>query len=210
MTLSIFLFSVIASLAAISLVYILYFLSAVCVKNHAGKAECWWLPRAKTFRFVIRNLHGKGNLFDIRYHIWLRKDIPPTKGISINTLDDLDVCEGERIILPPGQDLPIICFRLEKRKSTLFLVITDKTGNPQSSFPIKDDSFRIMIEFSIRTRTWFFFKHEISRLYSIPQFKTIDGIRHNIFLENLLPMQSSVENIMELASQYAEEVTVTV
>ena len=118
--------------------------------------------------------------------------------------------EGQRIILPPGQDLPIVCFRLEKKRATLNLVITDKIGKPQSSFPIKDDSFRIMIEFSVRTRTWFFFKHEISRLYCIPQFKTVEGIRQNIFLESLLPMQSSAEDIMELASQYAEEVTVTV
>jgi hypothetical protein len=210
MTICNFLYSFLASLLAICFIYFLYFVSAIYVKGKVAKGKCWWLPKAKTFRFVIRNLYGKGNLYDIKYHVWLRKDIPPSEGISITTLDDFDVCEGNRIILPAGQDLPIICFRLQNKKSFLYLVVTNKMGKPISTFLINDDSFRIMIEFSVRIRTFFFFKQEISRLYSIPQFKTIEGVQRNVFLDILLPMQGSKEKFMKMISQYAEEITVTV
>ena len=40
-----------------------------------------------------------------------------------------------------------------------------------------------MIEFSARARTWFLFKHEITRLYSIARFQ-----------ERLLPVQGSTES----------------
>jgi hypothetical protein len=83
-------------------------------------------------------------------------------------------------------------------------------GKPVSSHPIKDNSTRLMVEFSVRTRTFFFFKHEISRIYAIPQFKKLDGVSTNIFRGYLLPMQTSNEGKMDSVSQYAEEVTVTV
>ena len=211
MTLCIFLYSVLASILAIGLVYVLYIISGSWVRNNIAKGECWWLPGAKTFRFVIRNLYGHQKLFDIQYHIWLRRDIPPTNKISINTLDDFEISEGKRLLLPVRQDLPLLCFRLKKnRKSDLEFIITDKMGKKRSSHPINDDSFRVMIEFSVRTRTWWLFKHEVRRIYAIPQIKTIRGERKNIFIEYLLPMQSTTESQMRLVSQYADEVTSTV
>jgi hypothetical protein len=211
MTLCIFLYSVLASITAIVLIYLFYIISGSWVRNNVAKGECWWLPGAKTFRFVIRNLYSHQNIFDIQYHVWLRRDIPPMKGISINTLDDREICEGKRLLLPVSQDLPLLCFRLKKnRKSDLEFIITDKMGKKISSYPIEDDSFRVMIEFSARTRTWWLIKHEVRRIYAIPQLKTLHGKRINIFREILLPMQSTPERQMKLISQYAYEVTSTV
>jgi hypothetical protein len=210
MTFCSFLLSVLSSLIAIGLLYLLYYISACWVKGRIAKAECWWLPSANTFRFVARNMNGSGNLSDLQYRVWLRRDIPSREGISVTTLDDIELCEGKRLLLPKGQDLSMICFRLEDNKAILNLVVTDKMGESLSSYPINDNSVRLMVEFSVRTRTWFFFKHEISRIYAIPQFKTIEGVSTNIFREFLLPMQSSNESKMELVSQYADEVTVTV
>ena len=205
-----FLLSVLSSLTAIGLLYALYLGSSSYARRCVATAECWWLPGAKTFRFVIRNMPRQANLFGIRYRAWLRRDVPATDGISVGTLMDDDLVQGERLLLPGGQDLPAICFRLEATDSGLKFVVTDKMGTPQDSRSIDDEVARLMVEFSAKARTWFLFKHEVSRLYAIPQFRELEGQRRNIFREYLLPMQSSGEDRMKSALQYASEVTVTI
>jgi hypothetical protein len=205
-----FALSVLASLTAIAIVYLLYLASAAYARRRIAKAHCWWLPGANTFRFVIRNIPRKANLFGIRYRAWLRKDVSASDEMSVRTFIDTELAKGERLLLPGGQDQTVICFRLDAVDQDLNLIVTDKMGNPQDSRPIDDPSTRLMVEFSVRARTWPLFKHEISRLYAIPQSRTLNGQRHDVFREYLLPMQSSGERQMKSVLQYADEVTVTI
>jgi len=202
--------SVLASLTAIALIYLIYLASAAYARRYIAKAECWWLPGANTFRFVIRNIPRRGNLFAIRYRAWLRKVVPKSDQISVRTFLDTELCQGERVLLPGRQDHPVICFRFEALDKELNLIVTDKMGTPQGSLPIDDESARLMVEFSARARTWFLFKHEISRLYALPQYRTLKGQRHDVFREYLFPIQGSGERQAKSVVQYAEEVTVTI
>lgn len=81
--------------------------------------------------------------------LYLRQ-IPASEAISVNTLVDSDLAQGERLLLKGRQDQPVICFRLEAVGQGLNLVVTDKMGNPERSRPIDDESARLMIEFSVR------------------------------------------------------------
>lgn len=205
-----FLLSVLSSLTAVGVLYALYLASVAHARRCVATAQCWWLPGANTFRFVIRNIPRKGNLVGVRYRAWLRKDVPATDAISVGTFVDTLFVEGERLLLPGGQDLPVICFRLEVAGHDLSLVCTDKMGAAQETCLIDDDSCRLVVEFSARARTWLLFKHEVSRLFEVPQFLELQGRRRNVFREYLLPMQSSGERQMKSVIQYAEEITVTV
>lgn len=209
MTLCAFLLSVLSSLTAIGVLYALYVVSGVYAKRSVGTGECWWLPGANTFRFVIRNIPRKGNLVGLRYRAWLRRELPASDGISVGTFVDHDLTEDERLLLPGGQDLPVVCFRLEEADSTLTFVRTDKMGAAEDTHVVDGETFKLMVEFSVRARTWLLFKHEVSRLYEVPHFLEVEDGSFDVFRKYLLPMQASHERQM-VAIEYAAEVTVTV
>lgn len=75
---------------------------------------------------------------------------------------------------------------------------------------IGEDVNCLMVEFSVRARTWGLFKHEVARLYAVPQYREIEGERRNIFRVYLMPIQSSGERLITSVLQYTSEVTVTV
>jgi hypothetical protein len=78
--------SVLSSLTAIVVLYLLHMASAAYARKCLTRAECWWLPGALTFRFVIRNISRKANLFSIRYRAWLRKVVPASETMSVERL----------------------------------------------------------------------------------------------------------------------------
>lgn len=206
-----FLRSVASSLTAVVILYLLYLGSGEYARAYVGKAECWWLPGANAFRFVIRNIPGRRNLFDVRYRTWLRRTLEPSDTISVGTFVDTDLTEGGRLLIPPGQDLPLICFRLEDGGPLVGLLVTDKMGNPiEATQQIDEGNVELMAEFSVRARTWLLFKHEINRLYAIRRYRDLKGTQRDIFREYLLPMQNGGERQMTSVSQYAEEITSTV
>jgi hypothetical protein len=93
----------------------------------------------------------------------------------------------------------------------LKLVVTDKMGVPAGrEEEIAEDVECLMVEFSVRARTWGLFKHEITRLYAVPQYRELEGQRRNVFMEDLMAIQSSREQQMKSVLQYTNEVTVTV
>lgn len=205
-----FVLSFLGSLLAIVAVYTLYIGSAEYCKSHRAMAECWWLKDARSFRFVIRNMFGSSNLTGIRFRVWTRTVIPSAEGISVNTFVDIEVESGERLLLPTRQDLPLLCFRFEQSASSLALLITDKLGAVLRTLSVPPDLNYLMFEYSARTRNWYLFKHEISRIYALPQYRQIDGERRNIFTEYLLALQSGAERRAKSVLKFAEEVTVTV
>jgi hypothetical protein len=202
--------SALGSLLAIVAVYALYIGSAEYCKSHRAMAECWWLKDARSFRFVIRNMSGPSNLTGIRFRVWMRTIIPSAEGISVNTFADTEVESGERLLLPKRQDLPLLCFRFEQVGSAVALLITDKRGAVLRNFSVPSDLNYLMFEYSARTRNWYLFKHEISRIYALPQYKQIDGERRNVFTEYLLGLQSGAERKAKSVLKFAEEITVTI
>ena len=205
-----FVLSALGSFFAIVMVYALYICSAEYCKSHKAMAECWWLKDARSFRFVIRNMSGSTNLTDIRFRVWMRTIIPSAEGISVKTLVDAEVESGERLLLPRRQDLPLLCFRFEQADSAVALLITDKRGAVLRNFAVPSDLNYLMFEYTARTRHWYLFKHEISRIYALPQYKQIGGERRNVFTEYLLALQSGPERQAKSVLKFAEEVTVTV
>jgi len=96
--------------------------------------------------------------------------IPGGAGCSVNTLVDTEIDLGERIFLPAGQDLPIICFRFDDRRSNIKLVVTDKLGNALNSYDLNDIK-SIMAEYHFAVRHWLVFKHDINRIVLMPLYK---------------------------------------
>lgn len=103
----------------------------------------------------------------------------------------------------------MLCFRLKGTEVNLNLILTDKMGTALDSHPL-DETSRVMVEFSARARTWLLFKHEITRLYAIPQFRVLRGERRNVYMDHLLAMQASHEQQIKSILEYADEVTVTI
>ncbi len=128
----------------------------------------------------------------------------------MDTFVDAEVESGERLLLPRRQDLPLLCFRFERAGSALALLITDKRGAVLRTFSVPFDLNYLMFEYSARTRNWYLFKHEISRIYVLPQYKQIDGERRNVFTEYFLALQSGAERQAKSVLKFAEEITVTV
>jgi hypothetical protein len=129
----------------------------------------------------------------------------------VKTYLDTPLSDGERLLLPGGQDLPVLCFRLQPSGDALRLVVTDKMGVPVGrEEEIGEDVECLMVEFSVRARTCGLFKHEVTRLYAVPQYQEAEGQRDNVFKKYLMPIQSSHERQMKSVVQFTNEVTVTV
>lgn len=123
--------SVLSSLTAIAVIYLLYIMSATHARWRIANAGCWWLPSANAFRFVIRNIPRRTNLSAIRYRAWLRRVVPASSTMSVRTFVDTELVQGERLLLPGRQDHPVICFRMEIVGQSLKFVVTDKMGEPK-------------------------------------------------------------------------------
>jgi hypothetical protein len=210
MTFENFIASFFGSLTAIALVYSAYLASACWCANRVAKAGAWWLPGVKSFRFVIRNIPRRGNLTAIRFRVWLRTVVERTPEISVDTYVDSDILTGERILLPGRQDLPLLCFRFETAGSDLSLAVTDKLGQPTGKFTIGREVDFLMFEYSVRARNWYLFKHDISRIYAVPQYLEPGGKQQNLFQRYLIPMQSKIEKPMLSIIEFTREITVTV
>jgi hypothetical protein len=136
--------------------------------------------------------------------------VPSEPGSSVNTLVDNELSYGERIILPGGQDLPVLCFRFEQRQGKLIFVQTDKQGSQMHEFELEDDVEAIIAEYTVKIRSWFLFKHEIVRMFDIPHKLDMDGKQTDLFKDYLMPKQQKEEFKVKTVFQTAEEVAVSI
>jgi hypothetical protein len=101
-----------------------------------GTPELWYLPKYG-FRLVIRNIPRNRTLSDIKQRTYLRKVVPASPGTSVATYLESIIVTQEELFLFPGNDLLLICFRIEGDKAdSLDLVVTDKLGNEKSRHPL--------------------------------------------------------------------------
>jgi hypothetical protein len=204
------LLGVLASALVVAALYFGYWFSYKHYSEQRAYAECWWLSRWNCYRLVIRNMHDKGNLTAVQYRSWIRRIVPAEPGSSVNTLVDNELSCGERIILPSGQDLPVLCFRFEQRHGTLVFVQTDKQGSSIQEFELEDDVEAIIAEYTVKIHSWFLFKHEIVRMFDIPHTLDIDGEQTDLFKDFLLLRQQEEEFRVKTVFQTAQEVAVSI
>lgn len=139
-------------------------------KRKVGDSECWLLSRWNCFRLVVRNIPGNHALLSTKWRAWLSAIIPAQPGCSVKTFVDTDLNSGERIYLPAGVDLPLICFRFDENHGKIKLIMMDKLGNPISSYDLNGtDSIRV--EYHVAVKHWFVFKHDVNRIIFIPLSK---------------------------------------
>lgn len=205
-----FLLNIIASALVIAAVYFCYWFSYKHYSAKRAYAECWWLSRWNCFRLVIRNMHDKGSLTSIHFRAWIRKLVPSVPGSSVNTFIDQELTNGERIILPSGQDLPVLCFRFENHNGNLIFVQTDKQGKMIQKYEMDNQVVAIVVEYSVKIRSWFLFKHEIVQMYDIPHKLDFDGKRRDLFREYILPFQDKKEGKLKIVFRTAQEVAVSI
>lgn len=202
-------FSFLGSAAVVLLLYLSYWLSSRHCSREKAYAECWWLPGWNCFRFVIRNMHSEDDLSSIKYRAWLRSIKPATKNCSVRTFMDNDIVLGERILLPRGQDLPILCFRFEEQENKVKLIHTDKLGKPINVYDLSPSVDSLKVEYYLKLRSWFLFKHEVIRIFEIPHYLTVEQKEVNVF-EHLLTRQQKNEQRILMVFKTAEVVTVAV
>lgn len=94
------------------------------------------MPSWNCFRFVVRNMHNNKALFSIKYRASLRKIKPSNQGSSVNTFEDTELDVGERLSLLTEQDLPAVCFRLERQNDHVEFIRTDKSGVINKSYDL--------------------------------------------------------------------------
>lgn len=217
------LFSFVGSALVVLLLYFFYWLSSYRCSRNRAYAECWWLPGWNCYRFVIRNRYSKDNLLSIKYRAWLRVIQPAKEGCSVRTLMDTELVSDERTLLPAGQDLTVLCFRFEKLGYTLKFIQTDKFGKPTKVMDMMMDISHkrniesINVEYYLKLKSWFLFKHEIARAFVIPHILTreeehngsIVDVDKDIFTHLFIKQQEGEQRI-QLVFQTSEITTVAV
>jgi hypothetical protein len=117
------------------------------LSHREGKPELWYLPDYG-FRLVIRNLPRRRVLTNIRYRAFLRRRIPASEGASVATLDDHELLCREDMVLFPGTDQILVCFRgVSTDDESFSFVQTDKLGNQQQVVRL-DLSARLVCDYS--------------------------------------------------------------
>ena len=155
-------------------------------------------------------MHDEGSLTSLRYRSWIRSVVPSGPESSVNTFVDQELSNGDRIILPSGQDLPVLCFRFENRNGDIVFCHTDKQGNLSREIQVDQEVEGIFVEYSAKIQSWFLFKHEIVRMFMVPHELTIKGTKQDLFKDYLIPLQAEEEARVKTVFQTAQEVTVSI
>jgi len=201
--------SFVAAILFAVVLYLLYVLSASQLKrNRLFARDLWWLPAWRCWRFVLRNMEGNANLCGIEYRCWLREIVPAQPGSSPQSFRDTGLSVERRIILPTRQDLPILCFRFEKRDDNLVVVHTDKFGVALGEFSVTGpNKYELKAEYSLETMSRFGFPHRVRRLLTVPQKASGRNGEVNIF-SNMLARQGNSECFVRLVFTSAEQISV--
>jgi hypothetical protein len=130
--------------------------------------DLWWLPGWNVWRVVIRNIGGSTSLHELRWRVWYRHVEPPKPGCSVSTFVDTELDTGERHLLLVDQDIPILCFRFEKRNGVLVFVRTDKLGNVRSETNVGRTD-QVLAEYNFTVEDRFKIPYTVTRLLELPR-----------------------------------------
>lgn len=171
--------------------------------------DLWWLPAWESWRFVIKNIGGKRPLLQVRYRAWLTRVESSRDGSSVDTFVDYDLEQGERELLTVKQDLPVVCFRVERRGGAFVFVHTNKLGTPLSEHPLEPSAeYHLRAEYSFTTRTFAEFPIQVTRFLNLPRFVNLKTGGCVDLFEYLWRKQQSEETSVPLVFTYGEEISV--
>jgi hypothetical protein len=105
--------------------------------------------------------------------------------------------------------MPVLCFRVEQKDGRLFFIQTDKLGNQKACFKITS-TFEVNVEYSLKIRNLFLFKHEVSRIFTIPRNYKIGNANIDVFKALLMVMQREDEERMGFLYKSGEEISVSI
>ncbi len=200
--------SFVGSALVVLVVYYSYWISNQRASRPAY-AGYWWLPAWNCYRFVIRNMPHADSLISLRWRSWIRVIKLARTGSSVDTFVDTELSSGERVLLPGGQDLPVLCFRFQESGGNLQLIHTDKLGVQIGEYPLHPEVDAVKVEFYLRSRSLFLFKHEVARSFELPHYIETSQGKVDFFGE-LFHLQSSQEGKLLPLIQTAEFLTVGV
>lgn len=197
-----------SSLFIAMLVYIYTRRAQVYRRVRTEARDLWWLPGWNVWRVVIRNIGGSASLHELRWRAWYRRVQPSKPGCSVSTFVDTELESGERHLLPVDQDIPILCFRFEKRNGVLVFVHTDKVGNVRSETSV-DQTDQILAEYNFTVEDRFKIPYTVTRLLDLPcQLDSAKG-QFDLF-EYLFRSQAKPEHSVSLPLTSDEHIGVPV
>jgi hypothetical protein len=197
-------------LVVASVIYSVYALAGFTHARRRATAACFWLPAWECFRLVIRNMDGSTPVTAIRYRTWLRADSPAVPGSTVITWQDRDLSSNERILLPRKEDLTVLSFRYEETGTDKELLLTNKFGAVSEHVGLRPEDARLMLEYSLRLRTWFFYKCDISRVYELRRYEKVEGRTTDLFRTLLADIQKAGEGEVDKITLTDEVISVTV
>ncbi|MBD2303264.1 hypothetical protein [Nostoc sp. FACHB-190] len=116
------------------------------------------------FRLVIRNIPRRRFLKEIKYKVFLRSLVPPSKGSTAYTFYDTDIICKEEIFVFPNSDLTMLSFQLNgSEEEDISFVVTDKLGNKiQNEVSIKNFE-KLICDYSATIDNFFSFDIKVEK-----------------------------------------------
>jgi len=115
------------------------------------------------FRLVIRNIPRRRFLKDIKYKVFLRSLVPPSKGSTAYTFYDIEILCKEEFFVFLNSDQTMLSFQLHETEEDIAFVVTDKLGNKiQDGIPIKNFE-KLICDYSATIDNFFNFDVKVEK-----------------------------------------------
>lgn len=116
------------------------------------------------FRLVIRNIPRRRFLKEIKYKVFLRSLVPPSKGSTAYTFYDTDIICQEEIFVFPNSDITMLSFQLNgSEEEDISFVVTDKLGKKiQNEVAIKNFE-KLICDYSATIDNFFNFDIKVEK-----------------------------------------------
>ncbi|WP_088243087.1 hypothetical protein [Calothrix rhizosoleniae] len=116
------------------------------------------------FRLVIRNIPRKRFLKDIKYKVFLRSLVPPSRGSTAYTFYDIEIIRQEEFFVFPNSDQTMLNFQLHgTEEENIAFVVTDKLGKKvQDRISIKNFD-KLICDYSATIDNFFNFDVKVEK-----------------------------------------------
>ncbi|NEQ47668.1 MAG: hypothetical protein F6K00_30645 [Leptolyngbya sp. SIOISBB] len=116
------------------------------------------------FRLVIRNIPRRRFLKDIKYKVFLRKLVPPSKGSTAYTFYDIEILCKEEFFIFPNSDQTMLSFQLNgAEEGNVIFFVTDKLGNKIQDGISKKGFDKIICDYSATIDNFFDFDVKVEK-----------------------------------------------
>lgn len=153
-------------------------------------SDCYWIPKFKCWKFMIKNFSSHETFYNIKYSSWISK-VDPSSPFMVSYIRD-ELSNGERSIISVFDNIPVICFRIEKINNQFTFFLTDQFGNTIKKYSDIIEYDFINIEYQLKIIKLGFVKFEINRQYSIPTNNKFDSCLDHV--PNIIDYMKYQEN----------------